>query len=64
MKENHYVVTFKNGKKVFATAFNEEDAKILAMAEMIARGMSREIETTTKVSMDACTTCDYQSPWY
>lgn len=48
MNQNHYTVTFKNGKTVFSTAFNESDAVILAQAVMIKNGMERIVETIRK----------------
>lgn len=45
MKLNYYIVTFKNGKTVFATCFNKEEAEILSKALMIKSGFTREIES-------------------
>lgn len=53
MKQNHYILTFTNGKTVFASGFNAEEAEILAKAVMIKSGLSYEIEsvkTTSKLS--------------
>lgn len=53
MKQKHYIVTFGNGKTVFASGFNEEEAEILAKAVMIKSGLSYEIEsvkTTSNIS--------------
>lgn len=44
MKHNYYVVTFKNEKTVFASAYNEAEAIILAQACMIKNGMTYEVE--------------------
>lgn len=40
MKKNHYIVTFNNGRTVFASGFNKEEAEILAKAVMINNGLS------------------------
>jgi hypothetical protein len=45
MKHNHYIITFKNAKTVYASAFNEDDALILAYAIMIKSGFTRELES-------------------
>jgi hypothetical protein len=45
MKQNHYILTFTNGKTVFASGFNAEEAEILAKAVMIKSGLSYEIES-------------------
>ena len=53
MKQNHYIVTFNNGKTVFASGFNKEEAEILAKAVMINKGLSYEIKcikTTNNLS--------------
>lgn len=53
MKKNHYIVTFNNGKTVFASGFNKEEAEILAKAVMINNGLSYEIKcikTTNNLS--------------
>lgn len=50
MKHNHYVVTFKNGKTVFVSCFNEEEAEILAKAVMIRKELTREIESIVKTT--------------
>lgn len=44
MKQNHYIVTFNNGRTVFASGFNKEEAEILAKAVMINNGLSYEIK--------------------
>ena len=44
MKQNHYIVTFNNGKTVFASGFNTEDAEILAKSAMIKNGLTYKIE--------------------
>ena len=54
MKNHHYIVTFENGKTVFATCMNEKEAEILAMAVMIKNGLAREVKSireTTDLSM-------------
>ncbi len=50
MKRNYYVVTFKDGKTVFVSCFNEKEAKILAQAVMIRKGLTMEVKTVTKTS--------------
>lgn len=50
MKHNHYIVTFENGKTVFTSCFNEEEAVILAKAVMIKNGLTREIKSIRKTS--------------
>lgn len=50
MKFNHYIVTFKNGKTVFAHCFDEEEAEILAKAVMIKNGLTREITSIRKTN--------------
>ncbi len=45
MKHNHYIVTFENGRTVFASCFNEEEAEILAKAVMIKNGLTRDIKS-------------------
>ena len=50
MKNNHYVVTFENGRTVFASCFNEEEAEILAKAVMIKNGLTREIKSIRKTT--------------
>lgn len=50
MKHNHYIVTFENGKTVFATCMNEKEAEILAMAVMIKNGLTREIKSIAKTN--------------
>lgn len=44
MKQNHYIVTFNNGRTVFTSGFNKEEAEILAKAVMINNGLSYEIK--------------------
>lgn len=46
MKNKHFIITFENGKTVFSTGFNYEEAKILAQAVMIKNGMSYTIKTS------------------
>lgn len=53
MKQKHYIITFQNKKTVFASAFNEEDAIILAQAIMIKNGMDKGVaivKETTNIS--------------
>lgn len=50
MKQKHYIVTFKNGRTVFASSFNEEEAKILAQAVLIKSGMTYEVENIKRTS--------------
>ena len=45
MKQNHYILTFTNGKTVFASGFNTEEAEILAKAVMIKNGLSYKIKS-------------------
>lgn len=45
MKRNHYIVTFNNGKTVFASGFNTEEAEILTKAVMINNGLSYKVES-------------------
>lgn len=45
MKQNHYIVTFNNGKTVFASGFNTEEAEILAKSAMIKNGLTYKIES-------------------
>lgn len=44
MKNKYFVITFKNSKTVFASAFNETEAIILAQACMIDNGLTFEVE--------------------
>lgn len=48
MKHNYYIVTFENGKTVFTSCFNEQEAEILAKAIMIKNGLTREIKSIIK----------------
>ena len=50
MRHRYYIVTFKNGKTVFARCFNQEEAEILSKAVMIKEGLSREIESISEMS--------------
>ena len=50
MKRNYYLVTFKDGKTVFVSCFNEEEAKIFAQAVVIRKGLTMEVKTVTKTS--------------
>lgn len=50
MKYEHYIVTFTNGKTVFATCIGAEEAEILAKATMIKHGYTREVKSIRKVS--------------
>lgn len=51
MKQNHYILTFTNGKTVFASGFNAEEAEILAKAVMIKNGLSYKVKKI-KVTSD------------
>lgn len=44
MKQNYYVVTFKNNRTVFTTSYNEAEAIILSQACMIKNGFTYEID--------------------
>lgn len=50
MKRNYYIVTFKDGNTVFVSCFNEEEAKILAQAIMIRKGLTMEVKSIVKTS--------------
>ena len=50
MKYNHYIVTFNNGRTVFASGFNIEEAEILTKAVMIKNGLSYKIESIKMTS--------------
>lgn len=50
MKRNYYIVTFKDGKTVFVSCFNEEEAKILTQAVMIRKGLTMEVKSIVKTS--------------
>lgn len=50
MKQNHYIVTFNNGKTVFASGFNTEEAEILAKAVMIKNGLSYKVKNIKATS--------------
>ena len=50
MKQNHYIVTFNNGKTVFASGFNTEEVEILAKAVMIKSGLSYDIKSVKTTS--------------
>lgn len=50
MKQKHYIVTFGNGKTVFASGFNAEEAEILAKAVMIKSGLSYDIKSVKTTS--------------
>lgn len=50
MKQNYYIVTFKDRKTVFVSCFNEEEAKILAQAVMIRKGLTMEVKSIVKTS--------------
>jgi predicted outer membrane lipoprotein len=55
MKHNNYIVLFANGKVVYTSAFNKEEAKILAQAFMIKNAMDYEvmsINETTKMNFE------------
>lgn len=50
MKHNYYIVTFENGKTVFTSCLNEEEAEILAKAVMIQSGLTREVKSIVKTN--------------
>ena len=50
MKHNYYIVTFENGRTVFTSCFNEEEAEILAKAVMINNALTREIKSIVKTN--------------
>lgn len=50
MKRNYYIVAFKDGKTVFVSCFNEEEAKILAQAVMIRKGLTMEVKSIVMTS--------------
>ena len=50
MKQNHYILTFTNGKTVFASGFNTEEVEILAKAVMIKSGLSYDIKSVKTTS--------------
>lgn len=50
MKQNHYILTFTNGKNVFASGFNTEEAEILAKAVMIKNGLSYKVKNIKATS--------------
>lgn len=50
MKQNHYIVTFNNGKTVFASGFNTEEVEILAKAVIIKNGLSYDIKSVKTTS--------------
>lgn len=50
MKNNHYIVTFENGRTVFVGCFNEGEAEILAKAVMIKNGLIRDIKSIVKTN--------------
>ena len=52
MKQSAYEVTFMSGTKVTVTAFNENEAKILAQAEQIKQGNNYHVGRIDKVSND------------
>lgn len=56
MRQNHYIITFANGKNVYVSAGNEEDAEILAKAIMIKKGLTNDVALIRKVNWN-----DYQA---
>ncbi|MDR1550741.1 MAG: hypothetical protein LBT06_19455 [Hungatella sp.] len=44
MKDKYFIITFSSNKTVFATAFNETEAVILAQAVMIKNGLVYEVK--------------------
>lgn len=53
MRENHYIVTFTNGKSVYVSAGSEEDAEILAKAIMIKKGFAHDAALIRKVKWES-----------
>ena len=50
MGKSYYIVTFTNGRTVFVSGFNKEEAEILAKALMIKNGLSYKIESVKTTS--------------
>lgn len=50
LKRNYYIVAFKDGKTVFVSCFNEDEAKILAQSVMIRKGLTMEVKSVVKTS--------------
>lgn len=50
MKQNYYIVTFRNEKTVFVSCFNEEEAKILTQAVMIRKRLTMDVKSIVKTS--------------
>lgn len=50
MKQNYYIVAFENEKTVFVSCFNEAEAKILAQAVMLRKGLTMEAKSIVKTS--------------
>ena len=44
MNSNYYIITFTNKLTVFASAFNESEAIILAQATMIKNGNTYDVD--------------------
>lgn len=44
MKHRYFVVTFENGKTVFASCFNHTEAKILSQAVMIKNALTYDVK--------------------
>lgn len=44
MKDKYFIITFSSNRTVFATAFNEKEAIILAQAVMIKNGLTYEVK--------------------
>lgn len=52
MKNKYFIVTFMNNKTVFASAFNELEAVILAQAVMIKNAFTYEVESVRETRYD------------
>lgn len=50
MRKKHFIVTMKNGKTVFTSCDNEEEASILAQSVMIKHGYTREVQSVVETS--------------
>lgn len=60
MKERYFIITFATSITVFATAFNETEAAILAQAAMIKNGLAYDIKTVRETSrISDMTTTNY-----
>jgi len=50
MREYRYIITFENGVTTYVSAFNKEEAEILAKAVMIKRGLCHDIALVRKAT--------------